>query len=101
MSVHLTIDELVLVGVERGDRDAVATAIERAIVGQLDVALLRARVGGHRHRREAGASVTVNGAAGSARREADRNTSPYAAGSSALGTRVGSVVARVIDGRQR
>ena len=36
MAIHVTIDELVLHGVDRRDRDAIAEAIRQAIVEHVD-----------------------------------------------------------------
>ena len=43
MALRITIDELVLVGFDRRDGDAIGRAIEQAIAGQIDLASLRAR----------------------------------------------------------
>jgi hypothetical protein len=43
-AVHISIDELVLHGVDRRDRDAIADAIRIAIAEHLDPSLVRARI---------------------------------------------------------
>ena len=55
MAIHVTIDELVLHGVDRRDRDAIAEAIRQAIVEHVDAKA----VAGHTAPADAARTVTV------------------------------------------
>ena len=86
MPIQITIDDLVLVGFDPRDRDALSASIERAIVAQLDPLSLRTHV--------TAATRVEQVRAGDV-------GAPAHASRGDLGTRIGSAVARAIDGRSR
>jgi hypothetical protein len=86
MPVQITIDHLVLVGFDPRDREALSASIERAIAAHLDAASLRTHV--------ATTTLVERVAAG----DVGASTRAHRGD---LGTRIGSAVARAIDGRLR
>jgi hypothetical protein len=82
MPVHVTIDELVLIGFDRRDADAMSRAIEQAIAEHLDVPSLRAHAT-HTH---------------VSRLMASDVTTPRGMHRADVGSSIGSAVARSITG---